>query len=194
MSKDHKVLIYGDSHSRGLSSGLNNKLSDAFDVLGYTKPNCNIRTLLSTENREIANLTNKDVCTRFNKDVTILETPKDRDYYTRHGYHLNGLGKEIICKQLASVIDGLFQPIEVIPITLDWKNNQAMSLELEATSANSDFSNTVSKGNIENGGKVEELKACRVSSRQKKVPTNRTGDFYGKFKSKLQYEKNVKGI
>ncbi|PNF35696.1 hypothetical protein B7P43_G17400 [Cryptotermes secundus] len=183
MSKDHKVLIYGDSHSRGLSSGLNNKLLDAFDVLGYTKPNFNIQTLLSTENQEIAHLTNKYVlvliggsnnindntsaseqlhifqfinrnmqtnivlltipyrydqtgnayinekimevnrktgkCTRFNKDVTILETPKDRDYYTRHVYHLNGLGKEIICKLLASVIDRLFQPTEVIPITLD---------------------------------------------------------------------------
>jgi hypothetical protein len=258
MLKEHKVLIYGDSHSQGLSSSLKDKLSDAFDVSGYAKPNWNIQSLLSNENQEIVNLTNKDVlvfiggsnninddtpareqwhisqfinrniqtnivlltipyhydqtvnayinekimevnrkigkCTRFNKHVTILETPQDRGYYTRHELHLNGRGKEIICRQLASVIDGLFQPIEVIPITLDWNSNQAMLLELEATSVNSDLDNTWSKDNIEDRCKVEEPKVCRVSNRQKKVPDNRTDDFYGKFNSKLKYEKNDKGI
>jgi 23S rRNA pseudoU1915 N3-methylase RlmH len=241
MLKDHKVLIYGDSHSQGLSSSLKDKLSDTFDVSSYTKPNCNIQSLLSNENQEIVNLTNKDVfvfiggsdnvnddtpareqwhisqfinwnshtniilltipyhydqtvnenindkiievnrkigkCTRFNKYVMILETPQDRGYYTRHGLHLNGRGKEIICRQLASVIDRLFQPIEVIPITLDWNSNQVMSLELEATPVNSDLDNTWSKDDIEDECEVEESKVCRVSNRQKKVPVDRTDDF-----------------
>jgi hypothetical protein len=43
-----------------------------------------------------------------NKHVTILETPQDRDYSTRHGLHLNGQGNEIIGSLLASSIGELF--------------------------------------------------------------------------------------
>jgi hypothetical protein len=41
---------------------------------------------------------------RLNKHVTILKTPQDRDYFTRHGLHLNGQGKEIFYSQLATTV------------------------------------------------------------------------------------------
>jgi hypothetical protein len=61
MKSDHKDVIYGDSHTRGLSVRLKDKLPDSFEVIGYTKPNSNIQTLLSTRSQDIINLTNKDV-------------------------------------------------------------------------------------------------------------------------------------
>ncbi|XP_033607577.1 uncharacterized protein LOC117282363 [Cryptotermes secundus] len=61
IKREHKVLIYGDSHARGLSARLKNKLPDAFEVTGYTKPNCGLQTLLSTTNQEIVSLSNNDV-------------------------------------------------------------------------------------------------------------------------------------
>jgi hypothetical protein len=61
MKSDHKVVIYGDSHSRGLSARLKDKLPDSFEVIGYTKPNCDIQSLLSIRNQDIRKLSNKDV-------------------------------------------------------------------------------------------------------------------------------------
>jgi hypothetical protein len=51
----------GNSHSQGLSAKLKNKLPDSFEVIGYTKPNCDIHTLLSIRNQDITKLSNKDV-------------------------------------------------------------------------------------------------------------------------------------
>jgi hypothetical protein len=61
MKSNHKVVIYGDSHTRGLSVRLKDKLPDSFEVINYTKLNSNILTLLSTRSQDIINLTNKDV-------------------------------------------------------------------------------------------------------------------------------------
>jgi hypothetical protein len=51
-----------------------------------------------------------------NKRVTILKAPQDKDYFSRHGLHLNGQGKENIGSQLATSIGELFQHSEVLPI------------------------------------------------------------------------------
>jgi hypothetical protein len=61
MMSGHKVLIYGDSHMRGLSVRLKDKLSSECEMTGYTKPDCTIQTLPSTKNQDIANLTDKNV-------------------------------------------------------------------------------------------------------------------------------------
>jgi hypothetical protein len=42
MKNDHKVVIYGDSHSQGLPERLKDKLPESVEVTGYTKPNCYI--------------------------------------------------------------------------------------------------------------------------------------------------------
>jgi hypothetical protein len=44
---------------------------------------------------------------KLNEHVTILESPQDRDYFTRHGLHYDGHGKDIICSQLALSITSL---------------------------------------------------------------------------------------
>jgi hypothetical protein len=42
MKNDNKVVIYGDSHSRGLPKKLKDKLPESVEVTGSTKPNCDI--------------------------------------------------------------------------------------------------------------------------------------------------------
>jgi hypothetical protein len=57
---------------------------------------------------------------KLNEHVTILESPQSRNYFTRHGHHYNGYGKDIICSQLALSITKLFQYTEIPPISLGW--------------------------------------------------------------------------
>jgi hypothetical protein len=76
-----------------------------------------------------------------NKRVTILKTPQDRYYFTRHGLHLNGQSKEIISSELATVTGELFQLTEVIPIKLGWISNQATAIELVTSCVGSEFNN-----------------------------------------------------
>jgi hypothetical protein len=45
---------------------------------------------------------------KLSKHVTVLEIPQERDHFTRHRFHFNGEGKEIICNQLALIIGKLF--------------------------------------------------------------------------------------
>jgi lysophospholipase L1-like esterase len=169
---DRKLVILGDSHARGLSDKLKDKLMNSFEVIGYTKPNCDLLTLLSASNQNSVNLTKKDVLflvagmndvisdsgvkelwhiiqyamqnrqrnilltpplrydqvsnvyindnikkfsrklwkyMKLNEHVIILESPQNRDYFTRHGLHYNGYGKDIICSHLASSIKNLLQ-------------------------------------------------------------------------------------
>jgi hypothetical protein len=39
--------------------------------------------------------------------VTIIDVDQNRKYLTQHGLHFNGHGKEVICKQIATIIDKL---------------------------------------------------------------------------------------
>jgi hypothetical protein len=47
---EHKIIILGDSHVRGISVKLKDTLNDKFEVIGYTKPNCDIKLTILTYN------------------------------------------------------------------------------------------------------------------------------------------------
>jgi hypothetical protein len=57
---EHKIIILGDSHVRGLSGKLKDILNDKFEVIGYTKLNC-IITLTNSAKGSISTLTKNDV-------------------------------------------------------------------------------------------------------------------------------------
>jgi hypothetical protein len=59
----------------------------------------------------------KKVATSFNY-VTILECNCNREYFTNHGMHLNGKGKRLVSKQLASEISKLTAIEAIAPISL----------------------------------------------------------------------------
>jgi hypothetical protein len=60
--KVSKVIIMGDSHTRGMATELQHRLKDHFDVLGVVKPGPRIKELTNTLNSTISSLTKKDVC------------------------------------------------------------------------------------------------------------------------------------
>ena len=46
---NHKIIILGDSHARGLSSNVKNNLDDNYNVCGFVKPGINITTQTSSK-------------------------------------------------------------------------------------------------------------------------------------------------
>ena len=58
---DHKIMIFGDSHARGLSSNVNNNLDDSYSVCGFVKPRVNIATQISSMTVDINLLTKNDL-------------------------------------------------------------------------------------------------------------------------------------
>jgi hypothetical protein len=41
---EHTIIILGDSHACSLAERLKVTLKDNFEIIGYIKPNCNIKT------------------------------------------------------------------------------------------------------------------------------------------------------
>jgi hypothetical protein len=41
-------------------------------------------------------------CVRSFSHVTVLEVHQSRQFFTKHGLHLNGIGKELLSKQIVS--------------------------------------------------------------------------------------------
>ena len=58
---DHKIMIFWDSHVRGLSSNLKNNLNDNYSVCGFVKPGGNISTQISSMTVDINLLTKNDL-------------------------------------------------------------------------------------------------------------------------------------
>jgi hypothetical protein len=90
-----------------------------------------------------------------------------RDFFTKHGLHLNGLGKDVTTKQLACHIHDRFFKVASTPIGLGWKI---------------DFSNQdLQDDEMENcrGLKSNNVKsvANRSSNRIRLVPITRDRDF-----------------
>jgi hypothetical protein len=114
----------------------------------------------------------------------------------KHGLHFNDLGKEVICKQIANVIDELFQINEILPIYINWEINQMdwistnkMNICNESQSTKEQKKEIMLTQTTEMDNKTNSLgnfsltnTNCRMSSRQWKVPSNNNDllrKFYG---------------
>jgi lysophospholipase L1-like esterase len=62
---------------------------------------------------------------------TTFKTENNKEYFTKHGLHLNGFGKEVICKQLAAIIEGMFQYTKDILIFINWDTEQIKNNDME---------------------------------------------------------------
>jgi hypothetical protein len=185
-SKKHSILVVGDSHARGCSAKVKDKLNDTFDVNGLVKPGTVISTLTSTVKDGTEKLIDNDVllfwsgtndvaqnnshdglrhvvnCVESNshtniilicapnrydlanwscvnsevktfnrklekiikilKHVLVVKKDLTREYFTRHGLHMNTLGKEMITKQTVVAINAILQKNHVgEPISMPWK-------------------------------------------------------------------------
>jgi hypothetical protein len=59
--ESRRVVIYGDSHTRGCASKVKDNLNKTFNVTGLVKPGSDIRTLTNSDKGAFHNLTKNDV-------------------------------------------------------------------------------------------------------------------------------------
>ena len=78
-----------------------------------------------------------------------------RKLFTNHGLHLNGLGKEVLSKQIVSHTYALLDQEKDPPVILSWNS------DLRST-------NTLHQGKVTN----------RASTRTKEIPSTKSGDFF----------------
>jgi len=60
-NSEHKIMIIGDSHARGLSGNVKNNLDEKYSVCGFVKPGVNIATQISSMTVDTTLLTKNDL-------------------------------------------------------------------------------------------------------------------------------------
>ena len=90
------------------------------DIIMLTIPHHYDHSDTSNINNEVKKFSRK-LCKymKLSTHVTIINIDQNREYFTKHELHLNSLGKEVICKQIATIIDKLLQSEKVLPICID---------------------------------------------------------------------------
>jgi hypothetical protein len=75
---NHKILIIGDSHAKGISEKVSNSLNNTYSVTGISKPNASIEVTTSPLHLNTENLTNRDLIIFYggSKEVGSNETGK----------------------------------------------------------------------------------------------------------------------
>ena len=65
---------------------------------------------------------------QFN-NVKILETDIEREYFSKHGQHLNSSGKEYIAVRLATVVKSFSHIKRMSPIPLPWEGDTVSTIQ-----------------------------------------------------------------
>jgi len=91
---------------------------------------------------------------RAYQHASILEMSTDRKLFTNYGLHLNGLGKEVLSKQIVSLTYAVLNQKKDPPVILGW---------------NTDLSHTDTLH--------QENVIIRTSTRTKKTPSTKIDDF-----------------
>jgi len=123
------------------------------------------------------------------KHVSIIETSLDRRHFTKHGLHMNNLGKEKLAKQIALQLLKLIKSSpyatkSVIP--LKWKD-ETVTPKLTITINHGDSKSESENPNMEpltlenfpqnNARDSSNVTLLRTSTRNKKPPSTMTKDF-----------------
>jgi len=74
------------------------------------------------------------------KHVTMVRTDLDRKFFTKHGMHMNKLGKERIALEMANTVANILLEREKV-ISLQWKNAQGDSVSDSPTEGNVQWKN-----------------------------------------------------
>jgi len=53
----------------------------------------------------------------------VTDMSADRDHYTKHGLHMNGIDKDWLARRIANTINKLFVNHKLAPIILEWKES-----------------------------------------------------------------------
>jgi hypothetical protein len=185
--RNHKVVIIGDSHSRGLAKQMQYHLKKNFEVTGFVKPGAGAEEIVNLAMSDIVNLTKSDMVVfcggsndvsknkanvalkhilnfmkvndntnifllsaphrhdlmnsscvnneiksfnrklkkyaKTSKHTLVLEVDPNREFFTQHGLHLNGRGKEKVAKQIVETFSTILEKKEEVSISLGWKSD-----------------------------------------------------------------------
>jgi len=104
------------------------------NIIMLTIPHSYDHSDTSNINNEFKKL-NKKFCKymMLNTRVTRIDVDQNRVCFTKQGLHLNDLGKEVLWKQIATIIDKLFQTERVLPTCIYWETNQTVRIALQST-------------------------------------------------------------
>jgi hypothetical protein len=117
-------------------------------------------------NREVSLFNKKlEKCLTFNC-MTIISDDWPRKNYTKHGMHLNRLGKSNMVKQIVKFIYSSIDKVAKAPIELDWKNEYNTSV------------NEVMENDLIGVSLVAEaVTVNNVDKRTRRKPVTRSSDF-----------------
>ena len=168
---DDVVVIWGGSND----ISRNNKKDTLKKVNEFVKGNSELNiVLINAPHRHDLipeSCVNKEVV-KFNRqmkkivkpysNVQLLEANLDRNYFSRHGMHLNSKGKEQYSKQLATIVEKIFRKEQSVPISIPWDVPFLVPNDTETQDLNTD-------------DKISE--AAESSQHRRKCPARRNPDF-----------------
>jgi hypothetical protein len=239
--RNHKVVIIGDSHSRGMAKEVQHQLNKNFEVIGYVNPGSGAEEIVNSAMSDIVNLSKSDVVVfcggsndvsknkarvalkhisnfvksnsntniillsaphrydlmdlscvnnemksfsrklkkhvKTSKHTVVLEINPNREFFTQHGMHLNGSGKEEVAKQIVAQFPTILgKEVEGL-ISLGWKGDlMRVDTTLVVENRNVTPANRENEINQVDTPDSEET-FPRISNRQKKVPVTRKNYF-----------------
>ena len=117
--------------------GKNNSKTGFRNILHFVKNNSHTNVTLITVphrfdlldsscvNNEVHHFNGKlEKTVKLFKFSSFVRTEHIKNNFTRHGRHLNVLGKELISKQTVNHIYSMFHYKQVVHIIMEWKNDQ----------------------------------------------------------------------
>jgi hypothetical protein len=135
------------------------------------------------------NLEIQDFNTKLNKraklfgHVDLAEMNFDRRYFTKHGFHINNVGKDKLAKVIALQINKIFKPSlnDKFVIPLQWKDETTNNSSTVNTSHISGEKTAMDNPSKLDSPFLHDLRASkcihRTSNRQNKARISRNSDF-----------------
>ncbi|PNF17838.1 hypothetical protein B7P43_G05719 [Cryptotermes secundus] len=87
-----RVLIFGDSYTKGMSNELQHRLGKSFEVLGIVKPAENMNEIIKTAKVTVSSFTKNDVCIIWGGTQDIAKNEGEnglrqlKDFVSRHNH------------------------------------------------------------------------------------------------------------
>jgi hypothetical protein len=121
---------------------------------------------------------------KVHQNATVLHVNFDRSGFTKHGQHMNIMGKELMAKRIVEAIKRTFKVCNKKPINMKW--SEYLSIENQGTGEPTDGAgegrdpteNQNDSAEVEDNSRRQENEiGAMASGRIRKTPVIRTDDF-----------------
>ena len=87
---------------------------------------------------------------RQDMHVTVLDVDSNRNYFTNHGFHLNGKDKTNVCMQLKVLIETPYTTYDRSPVPMEWIPGREEDTNTEYIEGSGNVDNSLSNNRIAN--------------------------------------------